>query len=83
MGHRHQPVEGIALNITSLIAGDAPGIAAIIVDVDDPGNAHEPTLRQRLRRVGMAPEQESAVFFLNFWDAETEKFRLLIGVPFV
>jgi hypothetical protein len=83
MEHTHQPTGGIALNVTPLVAGSAPFAAAIVVDVDSHNCSDERTLRQRLRRVGMSPEQESAVFFLHFWDAEMGKFRLLIGVPFV
>jgi len=77
------PAGGIALNLTPLIAGSAPFAAAIVVDVDSPHDAKALSLRQRLQRAGMAPEQESVVFFLRFWDAEAEKLRLLIGVPFV
>lgn len=80
------PAGSIALNLTPLVAGSAPFAAAIVVDVVEGDSSHRPdeqTLRQRLRRVGMSPEQESAVFFLHFWDAEMGKFRLLIGVPFV
>ncbi|MCS6863342.1 MAG: hypothetical protein NZT92_23795, partial [Abditibacteriales bacterium] len=63
------------------ITGDAPFAVAIVVDVDS-YRPDEPTLRRRLQRVGMSTEQESVVFVLHFWDAETGKFRLLIGVPF-